>query len=300
MIGRLVIFGATGDLSGRYLLPGLAALAAAGRLPSGFQLIGAGREDWTDQDFRSWARERLSRHGGGLPTDATEVVVASSRYARADVTDAAEIGHVLAGGGPLAAYLALPPALFPAVVSALHCAGLPDPPTRTSRESTPPWEPRPSPRSSWSWRAGAGPAPPSGCVPASAEQGPSRGGRALSPRPAPAAEAADPAPNVLRFGLDPETLTLELTGTGPGPSLRLAPLTFRAQLPPAVVPAYGRLLLDVLNDDPTLSIRGDEAEESWRIVDLVVAAWSRDLVPLEEYPAGSEGLPRRSEAPQRR
>jgi len=109
-------------------------------------------------------------------------------------------------------------------------------------------------------------------------------------------EATDPAPNVLRFGLDPETLTLELTGTGPGPSSGLTPLTLRAALLPPVLPAYGRLLLDVLNGDPTLSIRGDEAEESWRIVDPVVAAWSRDLVPLEEYPAGSEGPPGRSAA----
>ena len=31
------------------------------------------------------------------------------------------------------------------------------------------------------------------------------------------------------------------------------------------------------------------AEESWRIVEPVLAAWSKDLVPLEEYPAGSHG-----------
>jgi glucose-6-phosphate 1-dehydrogenase len=105
--------------------------------------------------------------------------------------------------------------------------------------------------------------------------------------------APDPAPNVLRFGLDPEALTLELTGTGPGPYLTLTPLTLEARVAPAALPAYGRLLLDVLNDNPILSIRGDEAEESWRIVDPVVAAWSRGLVPLEEYPAGSEGPPRK-------
>ena len=33
----------------------------------------------------------------------------------------------------------------------------------------------------------------------------------------------------------------------------------------------------------------DEAEESWRIVDPVVDAWARDVVPLSEYPAGSDG-----------
>ena len=40
MIERLVLFGATGDLAGRYLLPALAALQAAGRLPDGFEVIG--------------------------------------------------------------------------------------------------------------------------------------------------------------------------------------------------------------------------------------------------------------------
>ena len=39
----------------------------------------------------------------------------------------------------------------------------------------------------------------------------------------------------------------------------------------------------------TLSIRGDEAEQAWRIVTPVVEGWSRDLAPLEEYRAGSHG-----------
>ena len=58
---------------------------------------------------------------------------------------------------------------------------------------------------------------------------------------------------------------------------------------PAELPAYGRLLLDVLTGNPALSIRGDETEEAWRIVTPVLEAWSAGLVPLEEYPAGSDG-----------
>ncbi|MGW6484033.1 hypothetical protein ACWGDS_40420 [Streptomyces sp. NPDC055059] len=58
---------------------------------------------------------------------------------------------------------------------------------------------------------------------------------------------------------------------------------------PPHLPAYGRLLLDVLNGDPAMSIRGDEAEEAWRVLTPVLTAWQRDLVPLEEYPAGSDG-----------
>jgi glucose-6-phosphate 1-dehydrogenase len=45
----------------------------------------------------------------------------------------------------------------------------------------------------------------------------------------------------------------------------------------------------VLNGDAALSIRGDEAEEAWRILEPVLEAWSKDLVPLAEYPAGSDG-----------
>jgi glucose-6-phosphate 1-dehydrogenase len=453
MIGRLVILGATGDLSGRYLLPGLAALAAARQLPGGFQLIGAGRDEWTDQDYRRWAADRLSRHGAGLPVQAREAVVASARYVRADATDARAVGRALAGPGPLAAYLALPPALFPAAVSALHDAGLPARSTvvlekpfgESLREAMalnrllastlpedavfrvdhflamstvqnilgtrlanrllePVWNSAHIEEVEIVWdetvalegRAGyydgvgalkdmvqnhllqvlclVAMEPPvrSGerdlrdrkvdvlrsvrrfgeedvarrtrraryvagrigdhSVPAYAEEtgvDPALGtetfaqveleleswrwsgttfrlrtGKALRRDRAEVAvrfrnvphlpfdEAAVPAPNVLRFGMDPETLTLELTGTGH--ALGLTPLTLRAGLEPAVLPAYGRLLLDVLNGDPTLSIRGDEAEESWRIVDPIVAAWSRDLVPLEEYAAGSDGPPGKS------
>jgi glucose-6-phosphate 1-dehydrogenase len=42
--------------------------------------------------------------------------------------------------------------------------------------------------------------------------------------------------------------------------------------------------LDVLNGNAALSIRGDEAEESWRVFTPVLSAWTEDLVPLEEIP----------------
>jgi glucose-6-phosphate 1-dehydrogenase len=97
----------------------------------------------------------------------------------------------------------------------------------------------------------------------------------------------DPQPSILRFGLDPESVGMEMYGVGPRATL--VPLTLAAELEPAELPAYGRLLLDVLSRNPALSIRGDEAEESWRVVTPVIAAWMKDLVPLEEYVAGSGG-----------
>jgi glucose-6-phosphate 1-dehydrogenase len=56
--------------------------------------------------------------------------------------------------------------------------------------------------------------------------------------------------------------------------------------------AYERVLLDVLGGASTLSVRGDEAEEAWRIVTPVLAAWADGVVGLDEYPAGSDGPPR--------
>ena len=126
MINRLAIFGATGDLTARYLLPGLAALHATGRLGDGLQVTGASREGWDSGEFQRWAADQLGRQAGQIPASARQAVVSASRYCQADVADPAGVAAVIAGDGPVAAYLALPPAVFPIAVSALHEAGLPD------------------------------------------------------------------------------------------------------------------------------------------------------------------------------
>jgi glucose-6-phosphate 1-dehydrogenase len=100
----------------------------------------------------------------------------------------------------------------------------------------------------------------------------------------------DPSVNVLRFGLDPDAMSLDLVGIGADPHT-LTPLRLSAQVPPAVLPAYGRVLLDALTGDAALSIRADEAEQAWRVLTPVMAAWDKDLLPLDEYPAGSDGPP---------
>src|SRR5262245_27444574 len=123
MIRKLAILGATGDLTARYLLPGLAALRAAGELGNDFQLIGVGRDKWADETFENWAAAQLDRHANELPAAAKQAVVATSRYHQADVTDPSSMAAVVQGPQPLAAYLALPPSVFPGAVSALHRAG---------------------------------------------------------------------------------------------------------------------------------------------------------------------------------
>ena len=70
VITRLVLLGATGDLAGRFLLPALARLVAAGRVPLDLQVVGGGHQDWTDRQFRDHVESRLREHAGELPDDA--------------------------------------------------------------------------------------------------------------------------------------------------------------------------------------------------------------------------------------
>jgi glucose-6-phosphate 1-dehydrogenase len=104
-------------------------------------------------------------------------------------------------------------------------------------------------------------------------------------------DSQESVPNRLRFGLEPEGLALDLTSAGAGVDLSLVPLTLSAEMEPPELPAYGRILLDVLHGNSALSIRGDEAEEAWRVLTPVLEGWSRNLTPLEEYDAGSDGPP---------
>ena len=456
MIERLVLFGATGDLAGRYLLPALAALAAAGRLPDGFQVVGAAQEDLDDQAFRTIAADRLAQYAAGRPAAARDAVVRSLCYRQVDLRDAGSVARVVCDDGadppPVAVYLALPPGLFPTAVTALGSLGLPkgsrivlEKPFGEDLESAvalnrlladvagvageqavfrvdhflglatvqnvlgmrlanrvlePVWNSAQIEQVDIVWeetlalegRAGyydrAGQLrdmvqnhllqilcliamePPASLgerdlrdrkldvlravrplrledtrrarytagrigdrtVPAYVDEDgvdPERGtetfaevvlelggwrwagtrfrlrtGKALSRarqevvvrfRPVPRlpfGDAVEPAANELRIGLDvaePGDLILRLNGRAAGSPLELVPLTLTAELPAPELTEYSRVLLDVLDGDSTLSIRGDEAEEAWRIVEPVLEAWARGEVPLEEYPAGSDG-----------
>ena len=55
------------------------------------------------------------------------------------------------------------------------------------------------------------------------------------------------------------------------------------------LPAYGEVLAGVLDGDPLLSVRGDTAEQCWRVVDPVLEAWRAGETALDSYPAGSDG-----------
>jgi glucose-6-phosphate 1-dehydrogenase len=127
VIDTLVLLGASGDLAGRFLMPALATLEAAGRLPGTFGVVGGATADRDDEAFRREAAEHLERHASDVPASARAALLERLRYVRVDVTDEESVAGVLAAAGdrPLVAYLALPPVLFPATVTALGSAGLP-------------------------------------------------------------------------------------------------------------------------------------------------------------------------------
>jgi glucose-6-phosphate 1-dehydrogenase len=96
-------------------------------------------------------------------------------------------------------------------------------------------------------------------------------------------------PSTLSIGLNPESLALDLNINGAGSPFELDRVVLEAQFARGELDAYGEVLDGILDGDPTLSVRGDVAEECWRIVEPVLAAWRKDKVRLETYPAGSGG-----------
>ena len=109
------------------------------------------------------------------------------------------------------------------------------------------------------------------------------------PVPHLAFEANDPPPNVLRLLMTPDRLAFGMNLNGPGAPFPLERIELGVDFTSEGLPAYGRLLLQVLEGDCTLSIRDDEAEEPWRVVTPILDTWARGRVPLREYPAGSDG-----------
>ncbi|MFC8304821.1 glucose-6-phosphate dehydrogenase [Specibacter sp. NPDC057265] len=97
------------------------------------------------------------------------------------------------------------------------------------------------------------------------------------------------SPTRLHIGFGPANLTLDLDVNGPGDLFSLDRVQLAAELGSDPLLPYGEVLDGVLSADPLLSVRGDTAEECWRIVEPAFAAWKANVVPLEDYAAGSSG-----------
>lgn len=451
MIQTLVIFGASGDLTSRFLMPALVRLHQAGTLPEGFRVVGVAQDDWNTEKFRGHLEQKLDSSGTADGSDLRETILEKVDYCRADVTNRDQLAQALGRiTGPLVAYLALPPALFAPSIESLVALKLPkeskvvlEKPFGESLESAqslnrllhesfperdvfrldhflgkqtvqnilglrfanrifePVWNTHHVERVDIIWDetiTAAGRASfydATGAlrdmvqnhllqllaliameplhaldertlrdhkvavlravrrlepdevvrqtvrgrytkgaigeqeVPAYVEETGVRAerstetfaqvtlaidnwrwagvpfvlrtGKALGRdrreitvhfKPVPHlafGQEAQPVPNMLSIELNPDRIALSVNVNEPGDLCKLERIELDTPLSAEGLPAYARLLVDILEGDPTLSIRDDEAEESWRIVEPILQVWRDGAVPLVEYPAGSDG-----------
>ena len=89
--------------------------------------------------------------------------------------------------------------------------------------------------------------------------------------------------------MGPDRMAWEMNVNGPEDPFTLDRITLASDLSPGRLPAYGEVLCGVLDADPLLSVRGDTAEQCWRILEPMIDAWRRGAVPMDQYPAGSRG-----------
>ena len=447
---RLVILGATGDLTGRYLLAALAELAASGSLPADLVIVGVAQDRWDTARFRQHAAECLDRHGPDVGRPVRDALVQRLSYVAGDVADPTTLAEAFDGdSAESVAYLALPPGVFAPAVEALAAIGLwgrsrivVEKPFGTDLESAqalnrlfhrhfsetmvfrmdhflgkqtvqnilgvrfanrlfePIWNrehvagvdivweetlglegragyydhsgalrdmiqnhllqllclvamERPSALDDQQLRDrkvdllravrtltpaevrthtvraryGAGAA--GGLdLPAYADEpgvDPARrtetlaevtlfvdnerwrgvpfrlrSGKALASdrqemvirfRPVPNllfGQDGDPPVNRLSLAMNPDRMLVDLALNGAGDPFWLEAAALELTLAPQELSAYARLLLEAFEGDPVLSIRGDEAEECWRIVAPVLAQWEQGVPSLVTYPAGSQ------------
>jgi glucose-6-phosphate 1-dehydrogenase len=137
----LVVFGASGDLTSRKLMPAVERLALRRLLPAGFSVVGVARTEMADDDFRERMRATVEKLGGG-GDEAGPVWAAFTggfRYVAGDYGEAAtfdrlktvldELDRERGTSGNRLYYLATPPGTFPVIVGALAEHGLNRPST---------------------------------------------------------------------------------------------------------------------------------------------------------------------------
>jgi glucose-6-phosphate 1-dehydrogenase len=139
----VVIFGATGDLTARLLMPAIYNLSRTGLLADNFALIGLGRTNQTDDDFRKSLTEAIKRfvgtgdHGGTpnpLDEKAWDFIVSRAHYMSGDTNNPEtysnlskkldEVGTANGTQGNVLFYLAVAAQLFGPIIDQLGAAGL--------------------------------------------------------------------------------------------------------------------------------------------------------------------------------
>jgi glucose-6-phosphate 1-dehydrogenase len=142
----LVIFGVTGDLSRKKLMPAVYDLANRGLLPPGFSLVGFARRDWADQDFAQVVHDAVREHSRTeFREEVWQQLAEGMRFIPGDFDDdrafkqlrsaVDELDASRGTSGNYAFYLSVPPKFFPKVVQQLRKHGLADAPEGSWRRA---------------------------------------------------------------------------------------------------------------------------------------------------------------------
>ncbi|EAR24369.1 glucose-6-phosphate 1-dehydrogenase [marine actinobacterium PHSC20C1] len=131
----LVIFGVTGDLSRKKLMPAVYDLANRGLLPPGFALVGFARREWEDQDFEKVVHDAVKQYARTpFDEDVWKQLAQGIRFVQGEFDDAEaferlkstldELDQERGTMGNHAFYLSIPPKSFPQVTEQLRNSGL--------------------------------------------------------------------------------------------------------------------------------------------------------------------------------
>jgi glucose-6-phosphate 1-dehydrogenase len=134
----LVMFGVTGDLARKKLMPAIYDLANRGLLPPGFSFVGFARRDWEDEDFAQVTYQAVKEYARTPFRDAVwQQLSEGVRFVSGSFSDDAafdQLASCVMGldaergtGGNYAFYLSIPPGQFPTVVQQLKRSGLSNP-----------------------------------------------------------------------------------------------------------------------------------------------------------------------------
>jgi glucose-6-phosphate 1-dehydrogenase len=134
----IVLFGVTGDLARKKLMPAIYDLSNRGLLPPGFSLVGFARRDWADEDFGQVVHDSVREHARTpFREEVWNALAEGIRFVPGTFDDDAafdllcdtvhQLEHQRGTNNNLAFYLSIPPSMFALVCKQLHRSGLASP-----------------------------------------------------------------------------------------------------------------------------------------------------------------------------
>ncbi len=130
----VVIFGATGDLTKRKLVPSLMGLAKDGLLPPGFAVVGFARRAWTDESFRAELADGVRQFGRPDTSSQFDAMADAFSFHQSDFGETAgyvalkqkleQIDRQRGTAGNRIFYLATPPSAYSSILQNLATTGL--------------------------------------------------------------------------------------------------------------------------------------------------------------------------------